>query len=65
VQRPQKANDFTLEYVANALAERGVISDDARRTAFAREAAQRARLLREQTSRAGGRSLRRAELSPI
>src|SRR6266542_3867626 len=60
-----RAAELTLEYVANALAQRGVISDDARRTAFAREAAQRAGLLREQASRAGGRSLRRAELSPI
>jgi general secretion pathway protein E len=65
VERNRNANDFTLEYVADALAERGVISDDARRTAFAREAAQRARLLRDQASRSGGRSLRRAELSPI
>jgi len=60
-----RAAELTLEYVANALAQCGVISDDARRTAFAREAAQRARLLREQASRGGGRSLRRAELSPI
>jgi len=65
VKRPLRAAEFTLEYVANALAQGGVISDDARRTAFAREAAQRARLLREQASRAGGRALRRAELSPI
>jgi general secretion pathway protein E len=59
------ASQFTLEYVANVLAEGGLISDDARRTAFAREAAQRARLLREHASRSGGRALRRAELSPI
>jgi general secretion pathway protein E len=59
------ASQFTLEYVANVLADGGLISDDARRTAFAREAAQRTRLLREQASRSGGRSLRRAELSPI
>jgi general secretion pathway protein E len=60
-----RAADFTLEYVANVLAERGVIDDGAKKTAFAREAAQRARLLREQASRSGGRALRRAELSPI
>ena len=65
MQRTLRASDFTLEYVANALAEHGIISDDARRTAFAREAAQRARLLREQANRSGGRALRRAELSPI
>jgi general secretion pathway protein E len=59
------ASQFTLEYVANVLADCGLISDDARRTAFAREGTQRARLLREQTSRSGGRALRRAELSPI
>jgi general secretion pathway protein E len=65
VTRPSHAADFSLEYVANALAERGVLTDDARRTAIAREPAQRARLLREQASRAGGRSLRRAELSAL
>jgi general secretion pathway protein E len=63
--RNSHATDFTLEYVANALAQRGLIDDAARKTAFAREAAQRARLLREQASRSGGRALRRAELSPI
>ena len=57
--------DFSFEYVANALTQRGVLSDEARRTAFAREAAQRARLLRDQSSQGGGRALRRAELSPI
>ncbi|MFL5263955.1 MAG: GspE/PulE family protein [Anaeromyxobacteraceae bacterium] len=59
------ASQFTLEFVANVLAEGGILSDDARRTALAREAAQRARLLREHASRSGGRALRRAELSPI
>ena len=63
MQRPLRSTDFTLEYVADALTRCGVITDDARRTAFAREAAQRARVLREQASR--GRALRRAELSPI
>jgi general secretion pathway protein E len=57
--------DYTVEFVADVLAKQGIISDDARRTAFARENAQRARLLREQASRAGGRGLRRAELSPV
>jgi general secretion pathway protein E len=63
VPRTYRASDFTLELVANLLAGDGVITDDARRTAFARENAQRARLLREKAS--GGRALRRAELSPI
>jgi general secretion pathway protein E len=63
VPRTYRASDFTLELVANLLASDGVITDDARRTAFARENAQRARLLREKAS--GGRALRRAELSPI
>ena len=63
--RPGRAADFTLEYVADELARRGVITDDARRTAFARESAQRARLLRDQSGRGSGRTLRRAELSPI
>jgi general secretion pathway protein E len=66
VVQPQRyAAEFTLEYVANVLVQAGVITDDARRTALAREGAQRARLLREQASHARGRSLRRAELSPI
>jgi len=60
-----RAIDFTLEYVAACLAGRGIITEEARRTALAREGAQRARLLREQASRAGGRALRRSELSPI
>ncbi len=62
---PHRATDFTLEYVAETLARAGLITDDARRTAFARENVQRARLLREQASRNGGRGLRRAELSPV
>jgi len=61
----QRATDYTLEFVADVLARAGVISDDARRTAFAREHVQRARLLRDQASRTGGRGLRRAELSPV
>ncbi|HSB18665.1 MAG TPA: ATPase, T2SS/T4P/T4SS family [Anaeromyxobacteraceae bacterium] len=63
--RSQRAADFTLEVVAGILSRRGLITDDARKTAFARESAQRAKLLREQASRAGGRALRRAELSPV
>ncbi len=61
----QRASDFTLEFVAGALAKQGLITEDARRTAFAREGPQRARLLREQASRSGGRGLKRAELSPV
>jgi len=65
VERLRRASDFTLEFVANLLAERGLISDDARRMALAREGTQRTRLLREHASRSGGRALRRAELSPV
>ncbi len=62
--RTFRATDFTVEFVADLLAKQGVITDDARRTAFARENVQRARLLREQSGRSGG-GLRRAELSPV
>jgi general secretion pathway protein E len=63
--RTYRATDYTLEYVADLLARAGILTDDARRTAFARENVQRARLLRDQASRGGGRALRRAELSPV
>ncbi len=63
--RRRHASEFNLEFVAEILARQGLISDDARKTAAARENVQRARLLREQATRAGGRGLRRAELSPI
>jgi general secretion pathway protein E len=65
VTRRHHATDFTLEFVAEALVKGGLLSEDAHRTATARENVQRARLLREQASRAGGRGLRRAELSPV
>jgi general secretion pathway protein E len=65
VARNLRASDYTVEYVADLLARRGILTDDQRRTAFAREHVQRARLLRDQSSRAGGRALRRAELSPV
>jgi general secretion pathway protein E len=65
VLKNRRATDFTLEFVAEVLARAGILADDARRTAFARENAQRARLLREQSSRSNGRGLRRAELSPV
>ena len=63
--RTYRATDYTLELVADLLAKAGVITDDQRRTAFARENVQRARLLRDQASRSGGRALRRAEISPV
>ncbi len=63
--RTYRATDYTLELVADLLAKSGVITDDQRRTAFARENVQRARLLRDQASRSGGRALRRAEISPV
>jgi general secretion pathway protein E len=65
VARTLRAIDYTLEYVADLLQKQGILTDDAKRTAFARENVQRARLLRDQASRAGGRALRRAELSPV
>ncbi|HZZ84652.1 MAG TPA: ATPase, T2SS/T4P/T4SS family [Anaeromyxobacteraceae bacterium] len=65
MKRPQHASDFTFAYVVDLLARQGLLSDDVRRTALARENVQRARLLRDQASRAGGRALRRAELSPV
>ncbi|ABC81058.1 GspE/PulE family protein [Anaeromyxobacter dehalogenans] len=63
--RTYRATDYTLEFVADLLAREGILTDDARRTATAREGVQRARLLRDGASRSGGRALRRAELSPI
>ncbi|HET6410577.1 MAG TPA: GspE/PulE family protein [Anaeromyxobacter sp.] len=61
-----RATDFTLEFVADLLAKEGILTEDARRTAFARENVQRARLLRDSAAaRGGGRGLRRAELSPV
>ena len=65
VVKNRRAADYTLEFVAEVLAQQGILADDSRRTAFARENAQRARLLRDQASRSGGRGLRRAELSPV
>ncbi|HET8541568.1 MAG TPA: ATPase, T2SS/T4P/T4SS family [Anaeromyxobacter sp.] len=63
--RTYRSTDYTLELVADLLAKAGVITDDQRRTAFARENVQRARLLRDQASRSGSRALRRAEISPV
>jgi general secretion pathway protein E len=65
VPRTYRAADFNLELVADIVAKQGLITEDQKRTAYARENAQRARLLREQASRSGGRVLRRAELSPV
>jgi general secretion pathway protein E len=65
VPRNPHSTDYTLEFVADLLAKQGILTEDQRRTAFARENVQRARLLRDQASRTGGRALRRAELSPV
>jgi general secretion pathway protein E len=65
VPRTHRATDYTLEFVADVLARAGILTDDQRRTAFARENVQRARLLRDQATRSGGRALRRAEISPV
>ena len=45
--------------------QQGIISDDARKSALAKEKAQRARLLRESSQRTPGQGPKRAELSPI
>jgi general secretion pathway protein E len=60
----RRAADFTVELVAGALAGAGLLTDDDRRTAIAREALQRARLTRERTQRTG-RALDYVEISPI
>src|SRR5574338_463652 len=60
-----RSTDYTLEFVADLLYREGVLPDDARRTAFAREGVQRARLLRDGASRSGARSLNLAEVSPV
>jgi general secretion pathway protein E len=62
--RTHRASDFTLELVADVLQRQGILRDDDRRTAAARENVQRAKLLREQAGR-DGRGLRRADLSPV
>ena len=62
--RTHRASDFTLEFVADALQRQGILREEDRKTASARENVQRAKLLRETQGR-GGRALRRADLSPV
>jgi len=62
--RTHRASDFTLEFVADALQRKGILREEDRKTASARENVQRAKLLRETQGR-GGRALRRADLSPV
>jgi general secretion pathway protein E len=62
--RSHRASDFSLEFVTDALLRQGILREEDRRTAAARENVQRAKLLREQNGR-DGRGLRRADLSPI
>jgi len=62
--RLQRAADFTVEFCAGTLVAQGLLSDDDRRTAIAREATQRARLGRERTQLTG-RALDTVEISPI
>src|SRR5215471_221396 len=57
--------DFTLEFVAGLLEQQGLLSEDSRKTAIARERVQRARVLREISAHATEQTLRRAEVSPI
>jgi len=64
VSRPQRASDFTVEFVADLLAREGQLREEDRRTASAREGVQRAKLLRELAGK-GGRALKRADLSPV
>jgi general secretion pathway protein E len=63
--RTNRGTEFTLEYVAGLLAQEGLITEDSRKTAIARERVQRARLLRDISSHATEQTLRRAEISPI
>jgi general secretion pathway protein E len=62
--RTHRASDFTLEFVADALQRKGILREEDRKTASARENVQRAKLLRDSAGR-GGRALRRADLSPV
>jgi general secretion pathway protein E len=62
--RIQRASEFTIELVAGLLVGEGLLDEDDRRTAVAREAVQRARLTRERVQRAG-RALDSVEISPI
>jgi len=57
--------DFNLEFVAGVLASQGLISRDCFKTAVNNERVQRARCLREVSSKSAGQSIKRAELSPI
>jgi general secretion pathway protein E len=65
VPQTRRASEYTVEFVADLLASGGLLTEDARRTALARENVQRARLVREHASKGGGRALRRAELTPV
>jgi general secretion pathway protein E len=60
----RRASDFTLEFVAGLLVEQGLLTDDARRDAIAREARERARLALER-SKLTGRALDTVGISPI
>ncbi len=62
--RTHRASDFTLEFVGDVLQRQGILREEDRKTASARENVQRAKLLRE-TAGKGGRALRRADLSPV
>jgi general secretion pathway protein E len=62
--RIQRASDFTVDLVAGVLVAQGLLTDEDRRTAVAREALQRARLTRERTQLTG-RALDTVEISPI
>ncbi len=63
-QRVRHAAEFSTELVASLLAKVGALTEDDQREAVAREALQRARLVRER-SQLSGRALDTAEVSPI
>jgi general secretion pathway protein E len=62
--RIHRASDFTLDLVAGSLVAEGLLREEDRSTAVAREALQRARLSRERSQKSG-RALDTVEISPI
>jgi general secretion pathway protein E len=60
-----RAADFTVEYVADILAQQGILSDASKQTLLARANVQRSRLVRDRASRRGGRTPDRVDVSPI
>lgn len=65
VAEAQGRVDFTLEFVVDVLSQGGMLSESSRKTALTQQRTQRARLLRELSSRTSGQTLKRAQVSPI